>query len=487
MSLPPSKVKLENILEDKTASGTKSNITFLDKIINYFSEYASSELIERAQSPLNTGMIIILLFFGTLCLWSYFAPIEGAVIAPAQVMVSSKKKIIQHFEGGIIKEILAKEGDKVTAGQELIKLQDTSAFANETLLLNKLFNLQSRKERLLAEKNDFAALVFSDDLAMKALSDDNKQSILDEEMRSFEIRQKLTDGQSDISKQRIEQSQDEIKGILEQFAAVTRQKELIEEELESTKILLKSGSAVKPRVLALQKDLARATGSIGESKYTIARINQRINEINTETLNIRHKFSNEVINELKEVSSQILEVKENLIKLRDIRERTVIISPQDGVINNLNFYTVGGVISPGVPIMEIIPNDDSLLIEGKVSVQDIDEIILAKNTEENIINVDGVTGLKAKVRLSAYSTRRVNMINAIVIYISADSITDNQGQQSYIVKAHIPKLELEAAHLPTDLYPGMPAEIYITTKSKTIINYLLTPIAGNFHKAFRED
>ena len=278
---------------------------------------------------------------------------------------------------------------------------------------------------------------------------------------------------------------DELTGLNSQLDAANKQYDLVREELEMKRQLLDSGHIGRSHILSLEKQFAEVEGKVGHYRSAISQVQQKIGENELETINIRNDYQEKANAELKEISTSISDLKERLMVAEDSLARTVIKSPQDGVVTDIKYHTEGGVIQSGVPIMSIVPSDDDLIIDAKIQTRNIEEILSAQKKNSNIISIDGLEGLKVKVRLSAYSARRLSLINGIVSHISPDALDDPRLGRHYSIRVVIPKSEL--AHFKNVyLYPGMPAEVYIVTQSRTLLSFLFTPIIATFDRSFIE-
>jgi HlyD family type I secretion membrane fusion protein len=244
-------------------------------------------------------------------------------------------------------------------------------------------------------------------------------------------------------------------------------------ELETQKDLLKKGLALKPRVNELQSRLDELTGRKAQLETQISNLKQSIAEAELEMLNTETEFQQHVANEYKENHAQLLEIREKYNAAVDRLKRTKIKAPSDGIITDLQYFTVGGVVSPGSKILDIVPQDDTLLVEAEVNPQDIDSIHI---------------GLLARVQLQAYKARLVPRISGEVVYISADVITERGTGKPpyYIVKVKLSQEEIRSLVADIKLYPGMPASVFIVKGERTFLQYLISPIRDSFYKAFKE-
>lgn len=433
------------------------------------SEWA--EVVSSIRPAVIWGVIITTIVFFFFGIWSGFAGLESAAIANGQVVLSSNRKTVQHLEGGIIQEILVKEGDQVQSGQPLIYLNATSANAQQELLLGQLRSSKATEKRLIAERDGSKNINFDHYL----LQNDNQvvKEIINSQQRLFETKQASIKGKINILQERIMQYNEQIKGLKLQGKQVKRQISLISDEIKTTSYLLEKGLEQKPKLLALQRRESQLKAEAAKYYSEIATTKGSISETQLQILNIQNDYLREVMTELKEVQQQVSDLQERLQASGDILNRTIITAPQSGKVTGLKFHTIGGVITPGAPIMDIVPQDDRLIIEARVKPQDID-----------IVH----EGLEAKVMLSAYKSRSVPRLGGRVIQISADRFTsENTGEAYFLARVEINKDVLESMPGNVELYPGMPAEVFITTGATTLLQYLASPIIDSFRRSFKEE
>ncbi len=459
----------------------------IDAVINFILKRESNnvnEVLKVTWGPLFFGLVVILIFFGIGGIWSAIAPIDGAVHASGEVIVSSNRKIVQHLGGGIISKILVKEGQAVKKDEPLVLLSDVNEKANLSIIKEKLLSFLATEARLLAIRVDLDTLEFPDEVK-KLSHDELVNKVIKNQVKLFNSQRKSMLGKTDILQQRIKQLNDELAGLNFQLNAAHKQYDLITEELETKRQLLDSGHISKPHILALEKQFAEIEGRVGHYRSAISQVQQKIGENELEIINVRNDSQERANAELKEVSTSIADLKERLMVAEDSLARTIIKSPQDGIVTDIRYHTEGGVIQSGVPIMSVVPSDDDLIIDAKIQTRNIEEILSAQKKDSNIVSIDGLEGLKVKVRLSAYSARRLSLINGIVSNISPDALDDPRLGRYYSVRVVIPKPEL-AQFKNVYLYPGMPAEVYIVTQSRTLLSFLFTPIIATVDRSFIE-
>lgn len=422
------------------------------------------------QRPFRMGLAAIALFLGGLIFWSLVSPISSAAIAHGQVRVESYRKTIQHLEGGILSELLVKEGDVVRKGQVLARLDDTQAAATSSLYRGQWDALKVLEARLQAERDGLSAIRF-DPQILARLDDPSVAEMVAGQQGIFVSRLQSMAGQASIIRQKIAQLQAEIGAHHAQAMSADEQMRLARDETEDIRSLLKQGLSTKPRLLAMERQIAKLQGDKGQFMGMAARAQQMIAEANLELTNLRSTRAKEVTEELRDVQTKLAEFDERLRAAVDVSRRTALVAPQAGRIVNIKQFTPGGVIQPGQAIMDIVPVGDTLVIEARVSPYDIDTV---------------TAGLNAEVKLSAYKQRQLPVVMGNVVSVSADALTDERSGDSYYV-AQVALAPQEAAKLAgARLYPGMPAEVFIVTGRKSAIRYLLEPIFDSYRRSFRE-
>ncbi len=421
--------------------------------------------------PIALGFGIIVLFFGGFLGWAALAPLGSAAIAPGVVSVETNRKTIQHLEGGIIGAIKVKDGDNVKAGQVLVVLDETQPRASLELVRVRQLASIALKARLVAERNDAKRISFPDELRARR-KETKVAEIIDGQINIFEARRNAYAGQVAILNQRIKQLAEEIKGTQGQIESEKRQITLVADEISDVSGLVEKGLVPRPRLRALQRDAAKIEGSLSLNRSRIAQIGQTIAETRLQISELTTAKINEVSQELRDVQADLFDLEERERAARDVLNRTVIRAPLEGTVVNLQVHTLGGVIAPGAPLLDIVPSEDRLIVEARVSPSDID-----------IVQV----GLSAQVRFTAFSQRRTQPVDATVTAISADRLTDDRtGEIFYLARIEI-KDDLAEKLGGNKLYPGMQAEVMIVTGERTALEYFLKPITSSLNRAFRED
>lgn len=414
------------------------------------------------------SLSVIIVFIGGFVLWATLATLESASIAPGNVIVAGNRRVIQHYEGGIIEKIFVHDGSFVKQDALLMKLKDTSAKVTSSINQNEYWTLIGTQARIHAELNhkkiNFPKqMLISDTPEIKAVVK-LQTDLLEANKQHF----KSTVG---VYKQRVEQLQHEVAGTKAVIKANKEQREFIEKELKDAKILVEKRLIKQSRYYALQREFSGITGKKGELEAKVAEIKQKIGETKLQIISIKDKHHKALLDELHETQKKLHEMKQRGITSSDILTRTEIRAPISGTVVNLKFHTIGGVIRNGEPIMDIVPKHESLIIEAKLNPLDIDNVY---------------PGLHAKVTLTGLSQRNTPKLLGVVTHVSADAIMDQNTKSPYFkIKIRIFSNELKKL-VNKELYPGMPAEAMIITHKTSPWVYFTKPIIRSFNRAFHE-
>jgi membrane fusion protein, epimerase transport system len=425
---------------------------------------------ERARGAIVAGIGVIAVFFFGIGGWAAYAPLNGAVVAPAVVKVEGNRKTIQHLDGGIVKKLLVKEGDRVAIGQSLIILEDTQARAAVDMLSQQSYALQAQKARLLAERDGDKAIAFPDELISQR-DDSAISNILQTETKQFEIRRTSLQGQVSVLKQRITQLQEQITGAEAQQTAVKESLAIIAAELKDQNFLLEKGLTQRARVLELERTASGLRGQLGDLIGGSAKVRQAIGEMEMQIIQARNVWTTEVAKDLHEAEAKLADVTPRLQAARDVLDRTNMRSPYAGNVVDLSVFSVGGVIQRGDKVMDIVPSQNGLVTEANISVDDIHDVH---------------PGMRAELHFTAYKQRVIPMIHGDVIDVSADRLTDKRtGMPYYTALVRVNDQEL-AASKGVQLYPGMAVTVMIPTKERTALDYLIGPVVASFDQSFRQ-
>lgn len=425
----------------------------------------------RLKPVIFVGGCLIVLLFGGFGSWAAIASIAGAVVASGVVTVDSNRKTVQHLEGGIVSELLVRDGDEVQKGQLLVRLDDTRASANLGIIASQLDTFEARLSRLLAESNSSVKILFSEGLLLRR-DDKAVQDILERQEALFQARQASLKGQVSLLEQRIAQFKEQIRGLEAQEKSKAKQRELLVQELTGIRKLYEKGHAPITRVLELERAAEAMKGERGHHIASIAQAEKGIGETELEILQIQKTFREEVEAELIDVQSEVFNLQEQKVAALDEHNRIEVRAPRAGKVVGMNVHTVGGVVSAGQAILDIVPKEDKLIVEARVEPQHVDKVLI---------------GLSANVRLSAFDMRTTPEVTGHVIAVSADRFTDEAtGLSYYLARVEIPEEELEKLG-GLALLPGMPAEVFILTGDRTALSYLVKPLSDSIMRAFREE
>ena len=402
--------------------------------------------------------------------WASTAEIAGALIAQGSLVVDSNVKKVQHPTGGVVGEVRAHDGDHVRAGDILVRLDETVTRANLAIVTKGLNELYARKARLAAERDGVDAVAMPKELAGSA-DDPDVIEAMASERKLFDLRRKARLGQKDQLQQRIKQLQEQIVGLTAQQDAKGKEQQLIEQELKGVRDLWQKNLVQLNRMTSLEREQARLQGERGQLTAGAAEAKGRITEIELQILQIDQQQSSDVAKELRETDSKIGEYVERKVTAQDQLKRTDIRAPQDGVVFQSTANTVGGVIAAGDPVMLIVPEADTLMVEVKVDPKDIDQVAL---------------GQSVLLRFSAFNQRTTPELNGAVSRVAADTTNDQRtGQSYYLVRIAINAGEIERLGA-VKLTPGMPVEAFIQTGERTLVAYLLKPLQDQLMRSFRE-
>ncbi|RIK96754.1 MAG: HlyD family type I secretion periplasmic adaptor subunit [Proteobacteria bacterium] len=425
--------------------------------------------------PTVAGILILAVTVMGFGVWGNMAPIAGAVVASGVFVATGQNKIVQHLEGGVIRDIYVREGDTVDEGQVLIELDETAPRTELRRLHLREVRLTAIDARLQAEMREADSIVFPDELAA-ARSEPEIKEILESQQLTFTARRNSV--ASDIAgiNEGINALNERIQGGKVQLEGIRNQIAFIDEDIAAKEQLLKAGLVRKPEVLLLQRARANLEGETGRIMGDIGDARERIARAVEQANGVRKAAIKAAVEQMHEVRGELVDVRERMRSARGVLDRIRITAPVKGVVVKLRYHTRGGVIEAGKNIMEILPLSDELIIEARVRPQDIDSV---------------KHGQHAMVRLTALNQRVTPMVPGDVIYLSADTLADEKKSQQvgptdiYLVRIKLDMAEAMAipGFSPT---PGMPAEVYIKTAERTFFQYIVRPIHDSMLRAFRE-
>jgi HlyD family type I secretion membrane fusion protein len=417
------------------------------------------------------GLIVIAAFIAFFGVWAVTAPLAGATVAMGVVQAKGQNQVVEHLEGGIIREIRVREGDKVAMGDIVMVLDKTKAEAEMNRVAAALVGARASLARAEAERSGATDLVFAADLVEAAKARD-LQADLDEQREEFRNRYQRHVAELAVLTQRVQASLEEIEGLQIQKTAEERKLEVIRRELEDKRTLLDQGLTPKSQINELERAEADSLGRIGGLTASIAQRKVSIVEIEEQRAGLEAQRRESASAEVNEQRSKISDLNEQMRSRRDIMDRMVIRAPTDGIVVRLAKNTVGSVVQPGEGVIEFLPTSEELIVDARIAVTDIDNVTL---------------GQEAELRLVALNQRTTPEVPATVIYVSADRVVDQQTNESFFI-AHLRMTEdLPPGVRREQIYPGMPVDAYIKTGERTFLEYLVQPIRDSFAKAFREE
>jgi HlyD family secretion protein len=420
---------------------------------------------------LLAGAIAMVVLIGGVGGWAATTELSGAVVAPGVLVVDTNVKKVQHPTGGVVGELKVRDGDRVRAGDMVVRLDDTVTQANLAIVVKGLDELRARQARLEAERDGAAEVTFAPDLVARD-KDPEISRLIAGERRLFETRRTGREGQKAQLRERIGQLQEQILGLNEQIVAKKRETEFIGKELVGVRELWRQNLVQIQRVTALERDGARLDGEKGGLISSVAQTKGRITETELQMIQIDQDLRTEVGKELAEIRGKVAELVERKVTAEDQLKRIDIRAPQDGMVHQLAVHTVGGVIGPAEAIMLIVPAADALEVESKINPQDIDQVRI---------------GQPAVLRFSAFNQRTTPEVNGVISRISGDLTNDPRtGASYYTVRITLPPEELSRLNV-LRLIPGMPVEAFVRTGERTVLSYLTKPLTDQLTKAFRED
>ena len=419
--------------------------------------------------PVLVGLLVVALSAGGFGVWAARVPIASAAIAPGVVAASGQNLTVQHLEGGIVRRIAVREGDTVAQGDPLIELDETGARAERNRLEKALLAYEARAARLRAER-DGSAIAIPEELTRRAQRE-GLTSTLDEERAEFVKRAARLEAEREILAQQTAAQREQIRGLEAQRRSAQAQIAVLNEEITAKRKLLRRKLTPRSEVLRLQRQREELRGRIGGYDAQTGQTQTAIAEAESRLSRLEAEAGERALSQLNETRRQIEDLREQIARAEEVLGRVTVRAPRDGVVVNLAKNTPGEVIRPGETLLTLLPRGSELIVEARLSPQDIDVVRL---------------GQKANLRFSALDMRTTPEVAGEVSYVSADRLVDQATQESYYtVRLRIPEALPEG--LPAErIFAGMPVEAYIATGERTFLEYLVKPITDSFARAFRE-
>ncbi len=415
---------------------------------------------------ISFGLGVVFVVFVLIGGWMAFAPLAASSVATGKVSADLNKKTVQHLEGGIIDAIYVKDGDSVKKDQVLIRLKDVQIKAQLDILTSQYDDALGLYSRLKAHKEELNEIEFPKELT--------NQNIIKDQINIFITTKKGIEDEKKITKQRVEQLQNQTDGLNSLIKSKQNRLASINEEIQEWEELYKQQLVDKQRIRELDREKNMLEGDLANTASEIAKIQEQTKEIQTQQLLREKEFKKETLNKFVEIKSHISDLKSKIIATKDTLGRTNVVSPIDGIVVGLDFNTVGGVVSPGKPLLEIIPQDSKLLVIAQVQITDIDKVKV---------------GLLADIRFSAFNLQQAHVIEGKVIHVSADNFIDEvTGAPYYEAKIEVtPDGLVQLKDYGFTLVSGMPAEVMIRIGSRTPLSYLVKPFTDMLSRGFNEE
>ena len=429
--------------------------------------------LERALDPrplVRLGLGVVLAVAAGAGAWAALAPLSGAVIAPGFVKIDLNRKVVQHQEGGIVREIRVRDGERVRQGQTLVVLDDVRVDATLDTLSTQLVAERAKSARLAAEAAYAAKPAFPADIARRA--DELKVAeTLERERALFQTRRASVESQVALLRRQIREIEGEAAALNDQIAAEARALGLQREELKANEELARQNYVQKTRVLTLQRAVAEYEARHGEHRAELAKARQRASELDLRIVAAQNAYKQQAIDEMKDATAKIFDLEERLRPSRDAAERQQVLAPIAGEVVGLRVFTPGAAVGPREVLMEIVPEEKVLIVEARIRPEDINSVR---------------SGSQAEIRLTAYKQRTTPLVHGEVTYVSGDRMVDEQTKQAYyVVHVNVARAALEQAG-NLRMQAGMPAEVFIRTDSRTTFDYLAAPVTSYLRRAARE-
>jgi HlyD family type I secretion membrane fusion protein len=427
----------------------------------------------RIKRPIVVGSIVVGVFVVGLTLFAAIARIDSAVVAPGTVRVEDNRKTIRHREGGTVRAILVREGERVKQNQVLLTFDEVQPKSTTDVLQNQYDALLAQTARFQSEATSLQTVNFAPELTARAATDPRVAGIIRDQEFLFSTRYSFFETQGAVLNQKLQQLETQIGGVQAQVDAVKESDALTREELAGYQTLYEKGYAPKTLILRYKRTLADLTGRRGQLIAEITRLREQIGETRLQITTLREQRISQAAEGLRQMQTGLAEVTPKLTAARQTLNAATVRSPADGYVLDLTQFTVGGIVAPGERLMSVVPADAPLIVTARIRPQDIDSVH---------------DGMQARVRLSAFNARTAPPVDAEVLTVSADQLVDEKTGVGYFrADLRIPPAELAKLPKGSKLTPGMPAEAMIVTGRRSILSYIVSPITDTIRDALRED
>lgn len=412
------------------------------------------------------GFGVIFALFAVFGGWAAFAPLAESSVAVGKISADLDKKTLQHLEGGVIESIKVKDGDEVKKGDLLLKLKDIHIQSQLDIYKAQYDDASALFARLEAQRDHKESIIYPKEL--------QNESIKKEQNNIFYETKKSIEDEKIISQNRVVQLQNQIDGLNSVVEAKKTRLKSIKEEIAEWEELHKKKLVDKLKIRDLGREQNMIEGDISQTTSEIAKLSEAINETKNQQLLREKEFAKETLEHLVKVKSALFDLQSKISSIEDMLQRTNIIAPIDGTVVGLSLHTVGGVVTPGRDILQIVPQSSKLIVVAQVQIPDIDKV---------------KTGLMADIRFSAFNVQKAHVVEGKVIHVSADSFVDQKsGAPYYEAKIEVTKNgEAQLVEYGFELVSGMPAEVMIKTSERTILSYLVKPFTDMIARSFNEE
>jgi HlyD family secretion protein len=432
--------------------------------------------LQDPSGDIRSGGIIALLFFGLLLGFAAFVPLDAGVHASGQVAVSGNRQAVQHREGGVVTAIHAREGQRVTAGQVLVEMAAPDLRAMERALTSDYLALLAQRARLLAERSGSGQLAIPPEFASLPLADRPlAEQALRLQQAQLGARRGSLSAQQSVLGQRTSQLREQQGGYGRQIQSFAEQRRILEDEIRGLKELEAKGFASVNRIRALERTREELRGQEAAMAAEISRAREGMGENRMQSLSLERSNLEEIATELRDTQAKISEVQPKLVSVREQLQRARVRAPASGRVVGVTVFTVGGVVAPGQTLMEIVPEDRRLVIQAQVAPNDADDVF------QNQV---------AQIRFPSVHDRSLPLLTGKVRTMSADSFTDEKSGLSFFrAEIEVGEAELDRVRGTLgqgELRAGLPAEVVLPVRRRTVLDYLLEPLTGHFWRSLRE-
>lgn len=419
----------------------------------------------------TVATLALTLTFGGFLTWACTVNLDAAAISGGTVVAESHRKTVDHLEGGILRELLVDEGQHVTVGQPLLRLDAIQSDASLGEQKGQYQALLAHAARLAAEQRNDREMALPPEL-QALMTDPTAAKLVADERELFRQRLETFDSTVLVQRKKIAQLNEQVASLRVQISAAKEREHFTSDEFAGVKTLFDKGFETKPRMLDLQAQLSDMKGKLGELDGNVSQAQQAMDGAELEIIGARQQRQSDAGTALQDTQAQLAALRERLVAAEDISRRRTILSPQDGFVTDMHYHTLGAVIPPAQPILDIVPNDDGMLIEAQIMTTDIEHVKV---------------GERATVRLLSYKQHKVPILQGTVVYVSADKLTDpNKGEDYFVARIELPAASFRGLR-NVQLKPGMPCEVMVMRGDRKAIDYFLSPIIESTRRAFRED